>query len=267
MSKKTLAFTAALLALCLLSGGCASKKSVFELTDNAEYTAFTENFYADMPVKVTKTTDSAFGKREVSSSEYNTVKKVYEALKAIKVKSKAKASASGGATVYTFTRSDGSFFEFVFENGCYVVNGRHYGVENHEKLANISFEPAPIAEDVSFFEFFGADKAKWAANFNAKTPDELTVLVNHCEYAQQPQKFTDPDFIKKVFTIFSHIKIEGEAGELSDTSTTVTYVFSLNGEEQAAFTLHGSDIVFEGLLYKTSGANSLNSLDEIRTDE
>ncbi len=266
MGKKMKTIIATSLVMCLFASGCAFRKNVFELKGD-EYKTFCDIFYSDVPVSVERTFQGVGDRTVYSSSEYNTIKKVFEALKAIKIKGKSHITTTDNDVFYTFIMSDGKRYSFTFENGVFVCENTRYKIDGFDNLNKISFNPTKAPEDISFFEFFGEDSAKWAASFNSKTPDTLSVYVNHCEYAQEVQVFTDTEFIKKVFNLLSHIKIEGDAGDYIDTGTTVLLSFSLNGEKQASFKLHDNDIVFNNHYYKTSGTGSITGLSEIKIDK
>ena len=256
-----------------LSADSGTEKTLFALSGKDTETwakVFDASACDALTVSVT---DGSQNQKSMTVTDADTIREVFSALSAIRVKGKPDQGpidfmVQPVSTVFSFQAGDGRAVSFSFLDKRFALgdpigaDGLLYDCTRADGLfafaAQISDNSTLPAETSGndFFSFFGDKRVSdFSAAFYTETPASVSYTFNG-EASGEPILITDPDKITAVYEALAKITITGEADTIS-TDNEHMIEFTLQDGTSLSFCFNGHNLEWNGNAYTLGGDTPL----------
>ncbi len=253
--------------------GCGTEKTLFALCGKDIETwakAFDSSEYNTLIISVT---DGSQSQKSMTVTDADTIREVFSALSAVRVKGKPDQGpidfmVQPVSTVFSFQAGDGSAVSFSFLDKHFAI-GDPIGAEgllyDCTGVDGLFAFAAQISDDTTlptetggngFFSFFGDKQVSdFSASFYTQTPASVSYTFNG-EASGEPILITDPDKITAVYEALAETTVTGEADTMY-TDNEHIIEFALQDGTTLSFRFNGHNLEWNGNAYALDGDTPL----------
>lgn len=253
--------------------GCAGEKTLFAVCGK-DIETWAKGFDASACDAVTVSmTDGSQNQKSMTITDANTIREVFSALSAVRVKGKPDQGpidfmVQPASTVFSFQAGDGSAVSFSFLDKRFAIgdpigaDGLLYDCTGADGMyafaAQISDGTTLLTETSGndFFSFFGDERVSdFSASFYTETPAAVSYTFNG-EASGEPILITDPDKITAAYEALAEITVTGEADTMY-TDNEHIIEFALQDGTSLSFCFNGHNLEWNGNAYTLDGDTQL----------